>query len=156
VHEIWMQSLAPYNPALYTGSESPRQKDESKAKFISGESKVLLISLRAGAGLDGLQYVTKTVIFGELDWSPGVHEQCIGRVYRDGQQSPVFAYYLLSNSGSDPVIADTLGLKTQQIEGVRDPNKPLVEALEIDPDHIKKLAREYLKHRGKRQLTLDV
>lgn len=147
VYSIWQRLLSDLNPVLYTGTETPVQKERSKQSFIHGESKVLCISLRAGAGLDGLQDVCSTVVLGELDWSPGVHEQCIGRVYRDGQQRPVFAYFLLSNSGSDPVIADVLGLKTQQIDGIRNPKQELLEKLEVDPDHIKKLAEAYLKQR---------
>lgn len=147
VYDIWRERLAEMNPVLYTGSESPTQKEESKRAFVEGDSRVMMISLRAGAGLDGLQDVCSTVVFGELDWSPGVHEQCIGRVHRDGQQKPVFAYYLLADAGSDPVIADTLGIKSQQIEGIRNPRAELLEKLEVDPNHIRKLAEAYLARR---------
>jgi hypothetical protein len=58
------------------------------------------------------------------------------------------AYFLVSDEGSDPVVADALRLKKGQIEGVRDPQGPLVQKLQLDPDHIKKLARHYLKERG--------
>ena len=43
--------------------------------FIDGDARVLMMSLRSGAGLDGLQEVSHTAVFGELDWSPGVHRQ---------------------------------------------------------------------------------
>jgi SNF2 family DNA or RNA helicase len=148
VYGIWQECLKAYNPVLYTGSESPKQKDESKRSFMEGDSKVLMISLRAGAGLDGLQDVCSTVVFGELDWSPGVHEQCIGRVFRDGQKKPVFAYYLLADEGSDPVVADILGLKQGQIEGLLRPEADFVTKAQIDPNHIKKLAAAYLNRRG--------
>ncbi len=75
--EIYMDQLKEFNPVMYTGSESAIAKDKSKDTFVNGDSQVLIISLRSGAGLDGLQYATKTVVFGELDWSPGVHEQCL-------------------------------------------------------------------------------
>jgi hypothetical protein len=148
VYSLWMHRLADLSPVMYTGSESSAQKDESKRKFLADESPLLIISLRAGAGLDGLQHKCRTVVFGELDWSPGVHEQCVGRVYRDGQPEPVLAYFLLSETGSDPVVADTLGLKKQQIDGLRDPSADIVETLEADPDRIKKLAEAFLKQRG--------
>jgi SNF2 family DNA or RNA helicase len=148
VYNIWMERLRDLNPVMYTGSESPTQKDEAKLKFISGESKVIMISLRAGAGVDGLQDVAHIAVVGELDYSPGVHEQNLGRLYRDGQLEGVIAYFLLSESGSDPVISDILGLKKQQIEGLRDPNQELVTKLQIQGDHIKKLAARYLADRG--------
>jgi SNF2 family DNA or RNA helicase len=149
VYDIWMDRLADLSPALYTGSESTAQKEEAKRKFISGESKVLIISLRSGAGLDGLQHVCRTVVVGELDYSPGVHEQCLGRVARDGQEDSVAAYFLLAETGSDPVIADILGLKKQQSMAIRDPDAPLIEHLQVDEDRVKKLARGFLEqHRG--------
>jgi len=144
VYELWLEQLKELAPVMFTGSESPKQKRASKQAFCEGDAKVMIISLRAGAGLDGLQERCQTVIFGELDWSPGVHEQCECRIFRDGQKQPVFAYYLVTDSGSDPVVADVLGLKKVQSEGVMNPQQELLEKLETDPQHIKRLAESYL------------
>lgn len=84
VYDLWVAELKEHNPVLYTGSESANQKSTSIGDFVEGRSKLLIMSLRSGAGVDGLQGYCNTVVFGELDWSPGVHEQCIGRVHRDG------------------------------------------------------------------------
>lgn len=144
VYSILLDKLAKFNPVMYTGSESPTQKESSRTQFLSGQSRLLFMSLRAGAGLDGLQAASRTAVFAELDWSPGVHEQCIGRIARDGQTEPVMAYFLIAESGSDPVVADVLGVKAIQIEGVRDPNLKLVTKLQTDPGHVKRLAEAYL------------
>ncbi|HMJ16609.1 MAG TPA: C-terminal helicase domain-containing protein, partial [Polyangiaceae bacterium] len=109
---------------------------------------VLMMSLRAGAGLDGLQHCCSTVVFGELDWSPAVHEQATGRVFRDGQASPVLAYYLVSDEGSDPVLQTTLGLKRAQLDGVRSPDIALEIAASVKGDGVLDLARAVLKRRG--------
>lgn len=85
VYDIWLERLKDLDPVLYTGTESANQKDAALQAFIRGDAKVLIMSLRSGAGVDGLQGMCRTVVFGELDWSPGVHEQCVGRVHRDGQ-----------------------------------------------------------------------
>lgn len=148
VYSIWLDKLKDLNPVMYTGSESPAAKEESKQAFVSGKSKVLIMSLRAGAGLDGLQSCCRTVVIGELDWSPAVHEQGIGRVHRDQQQEKVVAYFLIADHGSDPIVTDILGLKKEQIEGVRDKDAELVERLEVDGDRIKRLAAQYLAQRG--------
>ncbi|POZ80245.1 DEAD/DEAH box helicase [Burkholderia contaminans] len=148
VYGIWLEQLSAWNPMLYTGTETPTQKDAAKDAFVRGECRILIISLRAGAGLDGLQHHCKTVVFGELDWSPGVHEQCIGRVYRDGQTEPVMAHYLISDDGADPIMADVLGVKRGQIEGVRDTNVELVEQLDVEAGSMKRLAESYLKRVG--------
>lgn len=148
VYEIWLEKLKEFNPVMYTGSETATQKEASKQALISGKSKVLIISLRAGAGVDGLQDVCHIGVFGELDWSPGVHEQCIGRIHRDGQEDNTLIYYLMSTGGSDPIMSDVLGLKKQQIEGVRDPNQELVTKLQIEEEYIKRLAEKFLKDAG--------
>ncbi len=154
VYSIWRDRLSEFNPVLYTGSESPTQKDEAKRAFLEGESRVLIISLRAGAGLDGLQFGCRTIVFGELDWSPGVHEQCEGRVLRDGQKDPVFAYYLISDSGSDPTVAQVLGVKKQQITGLRhDGETALFEQLQNDGSRIKDLARDFLTRSGEKKAS---
>jgi SNF2 family DNA or RNA helicase len=148
VYSLWLDRLSALKPVMYTGSESPNQKDEARRKFVEGETKVLIMSLRAGAGLDGLQSHAHTVVFGELDWSPGVHDQCAGRLHRDGQTEPVVAYYLIADSGSDPIVADVLGVKAAQAAGIRDPNAPLVSQLQNDGDHVRKLAESYLSKKG--------
>lgn len=151
VYALWRSGLEKHGVtfAMYTGSESENEKSASVQAFIDGKASVLIISLRAGAGLDGLQRVSRTVVFGELDWSPQVHAQNIGRVYRDGQADPCIAYYLVADEGSDPVIADVLGIKDAQATGIVDPDKAgvphLVGAAE---SHIRKLAEDVLRRRG--------
>lgn len=148
VYAILMDRLADLKPVMYSGSESANQKEASKNAFVSGDAKVMLMSLRSGAGLDGLQAVCRTPVIGELDWAPAVHEQFIGRFHRDGQKDPVVAYFMISDAGADPIIVDVLGLKRGQLEGVRDPNAEIIENLEVDGDRIKKLAAGYLSQRG--------
>lgn len=137
-------------PAFYTGEESASQKDESRRRFVEDETDLIILSLRAGAGLDGLQFKTKVVVFGELDWSNGVHEQCEGRVFRDGQKDPVSVYYLITNEGSDPVVLDTLNLKAEQSEGIHNLSASAAKLTAgTDPNHIRKLAESYLRMKGK-------
>jgi SNF2 family DNA or RNA helicase len=128
VYDIWREALKDFKPVFYTGQESPTQKLTSKAQFLSGEARVLIMSLRSGAGLDGLQAASHIVVFGELDWSPTMHQQCIGRLRRDGMKDdePVVAYYLVSENGSDPMVADTLNVKRGQSEPFIDPNAKLL------------------------------
>lgn len=145
VYSLWAERLADLYPAFYTGTESDAQKNEAKNKFINGDTRVLIISLRSGAGLDGLQKASRTVVFGELDWSPGVHHQCEGRIHRDGQKEPVVSYYLISNEGSDPIVSSVLGLKMEQAMGVVEMKAGVVEGWEQDPGKIRRLAESFLK-----------
>ena len=145
VYDLWMDALKDLSPVLYTGSESPNQKEQARQKFIDGEAKILVMSLRAGAGLDGLQQCCKTCVFGELDWSPGVHEQDIGRIHRDGQKDPVFAYFLVAEEGSDPIVADVLGLKKAQADGVMGDKADLLDSAGVN---VKALAQMYVERKA--------
>lgn len=147
VYKLWAEELKDLNPVFFTGTETPLQKQTAKDEFLAGRSKVLVMSLRAGAGIDGLQKVCRTVVYGELDWSPGVHHQATGRIHRDGQADPVVAYYLIAEEGSDPVVSDTLGMKRAQSDAMLDPKAPLVSMGQADPDRIKKLAAAFLEQR---------
>jgi len=156
VYNIWLDRLADFRPVLYTGTESAKQKDAAKNAFIAGETNLMIVSLRSGAGLDGLQRVCSTAVKGELDYSPAVHDQCIGRLYRDEQENSVMVHYLISEDGSDPIIADILGVKRGQIEGVVNPDGDLIERLEVEPGYIKRLASDYLARLGVTLLDQDL
>lgn len=154
VYQIWLKELARFKPVMYTGSESEAQKNEAKRKFVEGESNIFIMSLRSGAGLDGLQYRCSTVLFGELDWSPKVHEQIIGRLDREGQQEQITAIYLNTNEGSDPPMVELLGLKQSQATGIIDPGKQL-EARHSDKTRIQALAERYLDSRKRLVSSAD-
>lgn len=143
VYEIWKSELKHHKPAFYTGSESSAEKLKQIKRFKDGETDLLVMSLRAGIGVDGLQKRCKTVVFGEFDWSPAVIEQDIGRVHRDGQTGAVMAYMLAVDAGSDPFMMEVLGLKQDQVRGIRGETM----LLEKKPDSsslIRQLAQKYL------------
>jgi hypothetical protein len=146
VYDIWLEDLAEFRPAMYTGSETAAQKNKTKQSFINGDTDLLILSLRSGAGLDGLQRRGSTVVFGELDWSPQVHKQVIGRLRRPGQTRQVDAIYLHSNFGSDPLMIEVLGVKASQARNIVD---PLAGAEMVFSDHsrIQALAQMYLNKR---------
>lgn len=123
VYEVWQRlfSEAGIYTVLYTGSESPAMKQRSKDAFVNGDAKVFILSLRSGAGLNELQLVSEIIVFGELDWSPQVHEQAIGRLQRDDQKGAVTAIFLVAAGGADPVIAKVCGVKKSQSDGIIDP-----------------------------------
>lgn len=150
VYALWTERLAAWSPAFYTGTESPKQKQAARDAFVARDTQLLIMSLRAGAGLDGLQGAGHVAVFGELDWSPGMHDQCIGRLHRDGQDESVVAYFLVSDHGSDPVVAEVLGLKRQQSEPLRNPDAPLFETADTTGDRIRRLAEDVLARRQRR------
>lgn len=152
VYEIWEKMFEHWQikSSRYTGEESPRQKDDSRRAFVEGDVEAMIISLRSGAGLDGLQHVEDvSVVVGELDWSPQVIDQCIGRRHRDGLTQKTIAYVLTADEGSDPVISDTLGLKEAQSHYLLNPDATgMPELVGASEDHIRRLAESVLKQRG--------
>ncbi|MGN6693876.1 MAG: SNF2-related protein [Aquihabitans sp.] len=162
VYEILMERLAGYGPLLYTGSETPKQKAAAEAAFkapyldpndpnvdwrkAAEQCRVLIMSLRSGAGVDGLQKVASVGVFAELDWSPQVHEQAIGRLRRDGMDidSPAVAYFLVTDDGSDPALMDVLGIKRRQGEQLMSKDGQLFNHSTDDPARAKRLARQVL------------
>ncbi|MGF3022709.1 SNF2-related protein [Methylobacterium aquaticum] len=146
VYVVWLEELKAFEPVMYTGSETPAAKERAKERFVSGETDLMIISLRSGVGLDGLQHRCCTVVIGELDWSPQVHEQIVGRLDRPGQTQQVQAIYLHANGGSDPLIIDMLGLKASQARGVMDPLSG-VQHVHSDESRLRLLAEQYLGRR---------
>lgn len=144
VYDIWLEAFADLRPAMYTGTESVTKKEKEKARFLDGETDLMIISLRSGAGMDDLQYRCSTVVFGELDWSPGIHQQIIWRLDRDGQENPVLAFFLVSEDGSDPPMMDVNGIKASEARMIVDPELGM-ERASNDGGNLRKLVQRYLE-----------
>lgn len=147
VYDIICEELEDYNPLKYSGSETAKQKDDNVQAFRRGDSKVLLMSLRSGDGLNGLQDNCSTIIFSELDWSPAVHKQLKGRLSRDGQEEPIDVVFVVTDFGSDPIMIDKLGVKGSQSDGVIDPfSQEIVK--EIGESRLKEFAQKVLENKS--------
>jgi SNF2 family DNA or RNA helicase len=118
VHDAICDALEEFRPARITGEESLAVKDESRRRFIDGETDLCLIALRAATGIDGLQARARVVVHVEMDWSPAVHAQAEDRAYRFGQKDSVLVYYLTTELGSDPFVMGALSLKERQFLGL--------------------------------------
>src|SRR5690606_12969480 len=123
-------------------------KEHAVDRFTSRQTPLLIVSLRSGAGLDGLQHCCRTCVFGELDWSPQVHHQCIGRIARDGQTDPVTAYFLISESGLDPIMAEVLGVKNHQSNGILNLGQVELEQRMDSSVALRRLAETYARRNG--------
>lgn len=143
VYSILADELKDLAPVFYSGTETEKQKREALAAFLSGKTKVLILSLRAGAGIDGLQHVASQCVIAELDWAPQIHDQFIARLARDGQTKPVFAYIPLGG-GSDDVVSDVCGAKRANSEPIINVDEARADAVQTDPAHIRKLAQAYI------------
>lgn len=154
VYSIWEERLKDFEPVMYRGRESKAQKKRSENAFLEGESRLMIMSLRSGAGLDGLQEACNVAVFGELDWSPAQHKQALGRLdprrgsKGEDAEQPALGYFLVSDTGADPELEKVLNLKRMQSERMLDPDAPLLEEVEDHGDKIRHLAEAYLAEHG--------
>jgi SNF2 family DNA or RNA helicase len=146
VYDILLEKLKDFEIVMYTGTETPAEKEKSVHAFVHGSARVMLMSLASGAGLNDLQLACSTCVHAELAWTPALHGQFDGRFDRPGQTRPVMSYFMLSQNGSDPVIADLLALKRAQMVGIRDPDAEVFEKkAQNEEGRIKLLAQHYLE-----------
>jgi len=148
VYDLLAEALAEYRPVLYTGSEDERGKERAKQAFAAGHARVLLMSLRSGKGVDGLQDMCSVAVFAELDWSPETHRQAVGRLWRDGQQATVVAYFCLAGDGSDPVLAQYLDIKRMQAEPMVRPDTAGLRPAPPSAERVRALAEQVLRRRA--------
>jgi SWI/SNF-related matrix-associated actin-dependent regulator 1 of chromatin subfamily A len=120
VHDIIKEGLSDYRIGLITGKQTPQKKSGYVSEFSKGNLDAMLLSLRATAGLDGLQSAATCIVFAELDWSPAVMSQCEDRAHRFGMLDleSLMVYYLVSKTGFDGVVMDALGVKVGQFVGI--------------------------------------
>lgn len=148
VYDIWLRELNDLFPVMHTGTETGPQKEAAKQKFIEDElCRVFICSNRSGAGLDGLQNVCDCVVIGELDWSPHVIDQLIGRIDRDPQPNPVDVYLPVIDDGADPFMIERLGDKRSQSEGIFDGVAGVARVLgddDVSQDRLRAMAEAYL------------
>jgi len=145
-YDIWLSELSGYDPVMYTGSETKARKKKSKEAFVKGDTNLMIISNRSGAGLDGLQFRCRDLVIGELDWSPMILKQLIGRLRRSGQSDIVNAHYMIANGGSDPLMVEVLGVKSSQAHGIMNPGVAPIAPIH-DEDRMKKLAAMVIERR---------
>lgn len=81
----------------YTGTENDYARESAIADFTTGRARVFLGTIGAcGTGLDGLQHVSRVLVFLQRSWSFIANKQAIGRLRREGQSKPVLVVDLVS------------------------------------------------------------
>lgn len=100
-----------------TGKKTDYENEMSKAVFLKGRAQVLIGTIGAmGQGYDELQYVSRTVIFVDRDWSPEIMSQAEERLHRMGQQQLVRVYYLECQGSFDQSVGR---INANKSEGIR-------------------------------------
>lgn len=85
--------------------------------FQEGDLEILVCGIRAvsiGANL----VACHTVVFIELDWTPGIHSQAEDRTHRIGQTKSVSVYYLLLLGSIEEKIAKMIDSKREVVNSI--------------------------------------
>ncbi|KAF2212071.1 hypothetical protein CERZMDRAFT_41987 [Cercospora zeae-maydis SCOH1-5] len=91
-------------------------------RFHAGTTRVLLMSTRAGVGLN-IQGANRVVIL-DFGFNPSHEEQAVGRAYRIGQTKAVFVYRLVIGGTFEDNIYDKQMFKTSLTQRVVDKKNP--------------------------------
>jgi len=148
VHDIFQERLKEYSPAVLTGRQTEKQKDDNLRRFVNGDTPMVLLSLRSTAGLDGLQHRGTMCINAELDWSPAIHSQCetrLGRIGVNEMIAEIPSLYCVARSGYDETMLDVLGLKAGQFVGIMGDEPESHEEEKQQEQRVKGRIRELVK-----------
>ena len=100
-----------------TGKKSVYDNEISKMQFLRGKAQVLVGTIGAmSQGYDGLQEVSRTVIFIDRDWSSEIMNQAEERLHRMGQKQQVNVYYLECQGSFDQHVGR---INMNKSEGIR-------------------------------------
>lgn len=85
--------------------------------FQEHDLEVLVCGIRA-VSIGATLTASHTVVFIELDWTPGIHSQAEDRTYRIGQSKPVTVYYLLLLGSVEEKIAKMIDSKREVVNSI--------------------------------------
>ena len=110
------EGLKDFHPVSLSGEDSIESRQAAADAFQNNPSvKVFIGGIRA-AGVGITLTAASTVIFAELDWTPGAMMQSEDRAHRIGQKNSVLVLHPLLNKSIDSKLAKTLIRKQEIIE----------------------------------------
>jgi SWI/SNF-related matrix-associated actin-dependent regulator 1 of chromatin subfamily A len=113
----FMEKLAEYNPVKIDG-RTTGDRQAIADKFQNDESCRVFIGNIQAAGTAITLTRARTVVFLELGWTPGEHEQAEDRVHRITQDSNVTIYYLVAQESIEEDIMKLHDQKKQVLSEV--------------------------------------
>lgn len=128
-HELArLQKRFPDAPYLGGGVSAKRFK-EIEAAWNRGEVPVLLAQPQSAALGINLQQTEAAVIFHSTPWALDMHDQFIGRVWRQGQKHRVVCHYIVAKDTVDEVVMQALARKSRTQNDLLDALKTYVRGV---------------------------
>ena len=105
-----------------SGITKATDKFKNVDKFIENKKiKLFLANYRsAGEGIDKLQTVCHTCVFAQLPWHKSMINQCVGRVWREGQNNKVSEYFFVAAETIEEEILEIIDKKSEISSSVVD------------------------------------
>jgi SWI/SNF-related matrix-associated actin-dependent regulator of chromatin subfamily A-like protein 1 len=105
------EGLEKFNPVRVTGESSAKLKHSLVKQFMTDDKcRVFIGQIEAiGTGVDGLQGVARHAVFAEISYVPGINQQAMGRLHRNGQkQKTIFDFITVRDSLDENIIEKNL------------------------------------------------
>jgi SWI/SNF-related matrix-associated actin-dependent regulator of chromatin subfamily A-like protein 1 len=116
----YMKAFSDYRPVRIIGEDSPVARQTAVDTF-QREERCRIIVAGIHAAKEGFTLTASAhVVFGEIDWVPGVMNQCEDRCHRIGQVNSVLVHHLLLEGSLDVSKVQALIRKQEIIEGALD------------------------------------
>lgn len=110
---------AGHNPASITAGMKKDKIESEKDRFQAKETPVIILSF--GAAREGHTLTAASdVLFVELGWNPGTHNQAEDRSHRIGQDLPVTAWYIVAQETIDEWTYELIESKRKVVNAVSD------------------------------------
>lgn len=122
IHKDIIHQLQQRFPAsvVIDGSVTGRARQMTVRKFQQDKKTRLLIGNIKAAGVGITLTASKTVVFLEMEWSPGDHIQAEDRIHRIGQKFPATIYYLVGRNTIEEHLCRILQKKQKVLSAVLD------------------------------------
>ena len=116
------KELKEFNPRMLKSEEDKKDWDDGKIKLL------VVHPASAGHGLN-LQSGGRIIVWFSLTWNLEYYEQANARLYRLGQDKPVFIYHLIASKTVDEDVKARLGKKHKSQEDLLDFIKAKIESI---------------------------
>ena len=106
------------NSIILYGGLSSKEKARLVTQFEEDPNINIFIGSIKASGVAYTLTVSHNVVFGELDWTPSMIDQCECRCIRLGQKNDVFVYYLVATNSLDQNMLRKINKKGKMIKTV--------------------------------------